>query len=90
MKWRVGDVAIAQNCLRQTHLNGQECTITGTTNRKDKYIWLVDVNGCPSKHETRLWSFSNNHLKPLPDDNQASTWEAVDKCCGWQPKELVI
>lgn len=87
MNWQIGDLAIAQNCLKAVELNGQECEILGyLTDHSEGAKYVVVVDGFPSKHPDGAWAFKEKHLKPFPDDNETTSWEAVEKITGWQPK----
>lgn len=97
MKWHVGDRAVI---LRSCYPNrvGQVVTVMSELYRARYHRQhgagaLVHAADLPPMTDVPATyaSYSPEHLGPINyDGNQASTWEAVDKCCGWQPKELVM
>jgi hypothetical protein len=84
MRWHVGDLAIYIP-------ENRECEITDIGIESSLCDCCIHVPGDPSWHPTRWWAVDFKDLRPIKyDGNQASTWEAVDKVCDWQPQELVM
>lgn len=87
MNWTAGDKAkvIGSVYLGCVYI-GAEVEVVNVTERH------IEVNVPPSPYKTtgHEWaSFFPEHLKPIYDGNETTTWEEIEKICGYKPKELV-
>lgn len=90
MSWQIGDVARVR-CDGSTN-DGEIVTILRLNVesydfRDGFYVGHeVDINSEYSKGNCR---FEPHELIPIDDGNETTSWEEVEKFCGWRPKELV-
>ena len=90
MRWQVGDVAICVDPGSRAF--GMEVEIISNlqefySSREDRHYFIGHRYnpGIPAHFPHNSWASEPQHFEPLPDGNQASTWEQ----CIFKPKELV-
>lgn len=89
MNWKPGDRAlIVRNeagyvpLYCQRYLN-ETCVLLNRINKPKHLDWAVDCLG-------KIVWVSEKVLRPIPDDNETTTWEAVEDICGWNPMPVEI
>ena len=87
MNWKAGDRALIVNCS-WWHYCGE---VTFLVRKRwsavaGKLIWEIDL---PAPAGSSWVGCGDEHLKPIPPDEEQGSWEAIEAICGWTPKELV-
>lgn len=94
MKLKPGDVCIIVNSYSHQDSLGLECVVIScSAYTLDPLNQPVDVvihiPGVPSLDtRTGYWAANSLHLKKKPPKEKASTWDAVEKICGWSPRKV--
>lgn len=91
MTFKPGDVCVIINSYRHPESIGLECTIVSCSPViLDAHDQPVDVTihipgvPCPGSQDGS-WLANSLHLRRKSPKEKTSTWDAVEKICGWSP-----
>lgn len=95
-KFKVGDLCIGQHFVCDTERNGMECEVvaflpgggTFTNSRFDGKV-VIDQNAYAVQWADSFLSWvAEGNLRKKPPKEKKSSWEQIEKLCGWNPTKV--